>query len=99
MSECKCSIAISVLGDGCRYCQPQEYINRLNFAYGEIDEENDELLEKNESLESQLAEARVTRYREITAIRTRFEVFIRGEWSAQEFRDYMKQLKEQGENE
>ena len=48
-----------------------------------------------EDLERQLAEARVTRYREITAIRTRFEVFIRGEWSAQEFRDYMKQLKEQ----
>lgn len=29
MSECKCSMAISVNGDGCRYCQPQEYIDKL----------------------------------------------------------------------
>lgn len=29
MSECKCSMATSALGDGCRYCQPQEYIDRL----------------------------------------------------------------------
>lgn len=27
--RCKCSMAISVTGDGCRYCQPQEYIDRL----------------------------------------------------------------------
>ena len=27
--RCKCPTAISVLGDGCRYCQPQEYIDRL----------------------------------------------------------------------
>lgn len=30
MSQCKCSMSISVLGDGCRYCQPQEYIDRLH---------------------------------------------------------------------
>ena len=29
MSECKCSMSISLLGEGCRYCQPQEYINRV----------------------------------------------------------------------
>lgn len=29
MSDCKCSFAIKMLGDGCRYCQPQEYIDRL----------------------------------------------------------------------
>jgi hypothetical protein len=29
MSECKCSWSISALGDGCRYCQPQEYIDQL----------------------------------------------------------------------
>jgi hypothetical protein len=28
-SKCECSMAIAVLGDGCRYCQPQEYIDRL----------------------------------------------------------------------
>jgi hypothetical protein len=30
MSQCKCSMSISVLGDGCRYCQPQEYIDRIH---------------------------------------------------------------------
>jgi hypothetical protein len=30
MSNCKCSMAISVNGDGCRYCQPQEYIDKLS---------------------------------------------------------------------
>ena len=28
-NKCKCSLAISLNGDGCRYCQPQEYIDRL----------------------------------------------------------------------
>lgn len=27
--RCKCTMAISMVGDGCRYCQPQEYIDRL----------------------------------------------------------------------
>lgn len=26
---CKCSLAISLTGDGCRYCQPQTYIDSL----------------------------------------------------------------------
>ena len=28
-NQCNCSMSIRVLGDGCRYCQPQEYIDRL----------------------------------------------------------------------
>ena len=28
--KCQCSFSIRVLGDGCRYCQPQEYIDRLH---------------------------------------------------------------------
>lgn len=37
---CKCSMSISMLGDGCRHCQPQEYIDIL----GEIlNEERAEL--------------------------------------------------------
>jgi hypothetical protein len=36
MSKCDCSWSISVLGDGCRYCQPQEYIDRL---HGTLDDE------------------------------------------------------------
>jgi hypothetical protein len=35
MSECKCSMTISVLGDGCRYCQPQDQIDRLADALAE----------------------------------------------------------------
>lgn len=29
MSKCQCTFSIKMLGDGCRYCQPQEYIDRL----------------------------------------------------------------------
>jgi len=28
--KCQCSFSIRILGDGCRYCQPQEYIDRLH---------------------------------------------------------------------
>jgi len=35
-------MSISVLGDGCRYCQPQEYIDRLEECF---DEERQELKE------------------------------------------------------
>ena len=37
---CRCSMSISVLGDGCRYCQHQEYIDRLSEM---LDEERAEL--------------------------------------------------------
>lgn len=37
---CRCSMSISMLGDGCRYCQPQEYIDRLSEM---LDEERAEL--------------------------------------------------------
>jgi len=30
MSKCKCKLSIRVLGDGCRYCQPQTYIDNLH---------------------------------------------------------------------
>lgn len=30
MSECKCTMSVRALGDGCRYCQPQGYIDRLH---------------------------------------------------------------------
>lgn len=29
MDKCNCSMSIRMLGDGCRYCQPQEHIDRL----------------------------------------------------------------------
>lgn len=37
--KCNCGLAKSLTGDGCRYCQPQEYIDRLH----EMIEEDDEL--------------------------------------------------------
>lgn len=30
VGECKCSMSISVLRNGCRYCQPQKYIDILS---------------------------------------------------------------------
>lgn len=39
MGNCKCSLAISLVGDGCRYCQPQEYIDRLEEYLNEEREE------------------------------------------------------------
>lgn len=29
MSECKCDLRTKLVGDGCRYCNPQEYIDNL----------------------------------------------------------------------
>ena len=29
MSECKCDLRTKLVGDGCRYCNPQEYIDKL----------------------------------------------------------------------
>jgi hypothetical protein len=43
-AKCECSMSISMLGDGCRYCQPQEYIDRL----GEWLDEQGAILEKLE---------------------------------------------------
>jgi hypothetical protein len=37
--RCKCLMSISVLGDGCRYCQPQDYIDTLHHTIKDLDEE------------------------------------------------------------
>ena len=44
MSKCTCRMAISVLGDGCRYCQPQEYIDRMH------EQMDDEQVERDAAL-------------------------------------------------
>ena len=46
--RCACPISISVLGDGCRYCQPQGYIDRQHSLFA------DEVAEHTEWLESLL---------------------------------------------
>ena len=49
-NKCKCSLAISLNGDGCRYCQPHEYINRLTSAFRDLENENKMLREALESI-------------------------------------------------
>jgi hypothetical protein len=44
--RCKCSMSISMVGDGCRYCQPQEHIDTLSHIIGGLEEENKELEEE-----------------------------------------------------
>lgn len=41
MNKCNCTIAISLNGDGCRYCQPQEYIDRLHEQINDTEIERD----------------------------------------------------------
>lgn len=43
IDKCKCSLAISLVGDGCRYCQPQEYIDNLSTWLEEERAENTNL--------------------------------------------------------
>lgn len=43
-NKCNCTMAISMLGDGCRYCQPQEYIDQMHEG---IDEDRAELDKAN----------------------------------------------------
>ena len=39
---CKCTMAQSLTGDGCRYCQPQEYIDRLEETIDMLEKELEE---------------------------------------------------------
>lgn len=48
--RCKCPIAISMTGDGCRYCQPQDHIDRMGEWLDEEREEIDRLQAENEAL-------------------------------------------------
>ena len=50
IGKCKCSLAISVCGEGCRYCQPQEHIDRMIADFKEIDSENDKLRDALEEI-------------------------------------------------
>jgi len=35
-NQCKCSLRTTVLGDGCRYCSPQMYIDKLIEQFDEL---------------------------------------------------------------
>lgn len=49
-NNCKCSLRISLVGEGCRYCQPQNYIDILEDALEEITAERDAMQAKLESV-------------------------------------------------
>jgi len=42
-SNCKCDFRTKLVGDGCRYCQPQDFIDRLLDDLKDCDERIDEL--------------------------------------------------------
>ena len=42
-SKCKCDFRTKLVGDGCRYCQPQDFIDRLLDDLKDSDERIDEL--------------------------------------------------------
>ena len=42
-SKCKCTFAQSLVGDGCRYCQPQDYIDRLRDEIKDMQDDYDKL--------------------------------------------------------
>ena len=37
MSQCQCSLRVKLIGDGCRYCNPQDYIDHLHDALEQKD--------------------------------------------------------------
>ena len=48
---CKCAFRVRVLGDGCRHCQPQTYIDSLHDIIDEDRKEIEELEKQVESLQ------------------------------------------------
>jgi hypothetical protein len=49
MDKCKCTMSIRLLGDGCRHCQPQTYIDSLEDTV-------DQLVYTIEELEEEIRE-------------------------------------------
>lgn len=39
LSKCPCTFAQRLVGDGCRYCNPQEYIDRLHERIEDLEKE------------------------------------------------------------
>lgn len=60
MDKCECSLRGSLVGDGCRYCQPQTYIDMLVRQAKDMDAELTAATERAEK-----AEADAARYHEV----------------------------------
>ena len=56
MSECKCTLTIRLTGDGCRYCQPQTYIDHLEIQAKEDEESMVALMATSGLMAAQLRE-------------------------------------------
>jgi hypothetical protein len=48
--QCKCSMSISMLGDGCRYCQPQTHIDTYSLIIEELESEVEALEKERDDL-------------------------------------------------
>jgi soluble cytochrome b562 len=57
--QCKCSFAIRMVGDGCRHCQPQTYIDALELQAKDYQEYTDGLVEQLDSAIKTLRRARL----------------------------------------
>jgi len=57
--QCSCPLTIRVLGDGCRYCQPQTYIDTLEMQAEDYQEYTDELISKLEDAMKAMRRARL----------------------------------------
>lgn len=55
VDKCKCTMAISMLGEGCRYCQPQNYIDILHDSLADLREEVIEIEADRDALRAELA--------------------------------------------
>lgn len=51
-SKCKCEFRTKLVGDGCMYCNTEEYIDKLSGDYDDLINENELLLEKIENIQT-----------------------------------------------
>ena len=58
MGECQCSLTISLLGDGCRYCQPQLTLDKYIEQAGDLIAANEALGRQVIALKAELAQAK-----------------------------------------
>ena len=59
MVKCKCTLAIRMLGEGCRYCQPQECINLMYRVMTENEAEHEAALVQLKNVQYLLRQGRV----------------------------------------
>jgi len=55
MKKCECSLSISLTGDGCRYCQPQDYIDKISEWLEDTRKENEQLQAERDALKAREA--------------------------------------------